>query len=451
MSFRERRVRVAFCATLAALPIVLYAFSTGPPTRKTGAPGDGLCTECHFGGTGSGRVEVAFPGGLTYTPGVAQRLTVTVTDAQASMFGFQLTARLASNPANGQAGSLAAIDNTTKVLCDDGSRPTAQGCPVGATVQFIEHTLAGSRSTFAFDWTPPAAGSGEVRIYVAGNGANGNGAPSGDTIYTANYTLTPAAVPTLPTISSGGVVNGASFAQPPSNGSGITDGSWISIFGTNLSATTRLWGAGDFQGDNLPTQLDGVSVTINARPAAVYFISPAQINVQVPADGALGNVQVQVTTAQGASTPATVAKQAFSPAFFMFDPENRKYVAAVHAPNLDGSVDRVGRPGLIPGVSTRPAKPGEVIEVYGTGWGATDPPVPTGVIFTSAARLANPVTFRIGGITLAPGDVQFAGMTGAGLYQFNLKIPDLPDGDAAILGEIGGVRSQDVAFITVQR
>jgi uncharacterized protein (TIGR03437 family) len=63
--------------------------------------------------------------------------------------------------------------------------------------------------------------------------------------------------------------------------------------------------------------------------------------------------------------------------------------------------------------------------------------------------LTNPITVRIGGV---PAEVQFAGLSGAGLYQLNVKIPDtLPDGDAAVVAETGGVRTQDNVFITVKR
>ena len=92
---------------------------------------------------------------------------------------------------------------------------------------------------------------------------------SGD-LYTAGfikglvYKISAAGTPGPPTISAGGVVNGASFIA------GIAPSTWISILGTNLSATTRPWSLADFVGDNLPTVLDGVSVKINGKPAYIY-------------------------------------------------------------------------------------------------------------------------------------------------------------------------------------
>ena len=56
------------------------------------------------------------------------------------------------------------------------------------------------------------------------------------------------------------------------------------------------WGGADFNGPNAPTSLDGVSVTVNNKPAFVYYISPGQININVPDDTATGEVAIQVTT-----------------------------------------------------------------------------------------------------------------------------------------------------------
>ena len=110
-----------------------------------------------------------------------------------------------------------------------------------------------------------------------------------------------------PSISSGGVVNGASFL------SGIAPGSWITIQGTNLSATNRTWTNSDFVGNNLPTQLDGVRVTVDGLPAYVYFVSPTQLNVLSPADTSQGTVPVQVSNGQGTSNLVSANLAAVSP------------------------------------------------------------------------------------------------------------------------------------------
>jgi hypothetical protein len=102
---------------------------------------------------------------------------VQVSDPQQRRWGFQLSARLKSDPANGQAGDFKPSDGFTQVICDSGA---LKPCCNDAMVQFIEHTLAGTRrgtpggATFEFDWTPPSTDSGNIVLYVAGNAANGD-------------------------------------------------------------------------------------------------------------------------------------------------------------------------------------------------------------------------------------------------------------------------------------
>jgi uncharacterized protein (TIGR03437 family) len=222
---------------------------------------------------------------------------------------------------------------------------------------------------------------------------------------------------------------------------GIASGSWVSIYGSGLSATTRSWQNADFQGSNLPVALDGVSVTINGKAAAVWFISPGQLNVQAPSDNATGPVAVQVTNASG-SAVGTAALQQYAPGFFTFP---GKYAAAVHA---DGAY--VAPVGFFGGaVASRPAQPGEVLLIFGSGFGPTAPAVPAGQVFQGAAALADPsqLHIRIGGI---PAIVQYAGMVAAGEYQFNVVVPALTDGDQQLTADIGGIAAQPGLSIPVR-
>jgi len=245
-------------------------------------------------------------------------------------------------------------------------------------------------------------------------------------------TLTVQGTQTAGTITSVG--NGGSF-QPA-----IASGAWISIFGTNLSQRTYTWQPSDFVKGALPTSLEGVSVTINGLPAYVEYISPTQINALAPDDATVGPVQVLVTTAQQASNTVTVQKGAFAPAMLTLD---GKYVAALHA---DYSL--VGAPNLLPGAVTTPAKPGETILLYGVGFGPTNPAQPSGQLVTTAAPLANAVQVTIGGQSAL---AVFSGLVQSGLYQFNVTVPNLPSGDAAVVATIGGVSSQTGVLVTVQQ
>jgi uncharacterized protein (TIGR03437 family) len=108
--------------------------------------------------------------------------------------------------------------------------------------------------------------------------------------------------------------------------------------------------------------------------------------------------------------------------------------------------------GTISGVSTLPAKPGDTIVLWGTGFGPTTPPVPQGVEVPSstAYNTANPVTITIGGTSAT---VFGAALTSgaAGLYQVAIQIPtSLSDGDYPLVASISGVQSPAGVLLTVQ-
>jgi endoglucanase len=224
-----------------------------------------------------------------------------------------------------------------------------------------------------------------------------------------------------------GVVNGASFLA------GTASAAWTTITGTNLSQTTRSWESSDFVGNQLPTELDGVAVSIDGIPAYVAYVSPSQINFLTPDDSRLGSVAVQVKNSVG-SASSTVQKEGFSPAFFTF-PNN--YVAAEHA---DGTL--LAPAGLFPGAVANPARPGEVVELYGTGFGPTNPPTPTGQLVSKPEPTENPITVSIGGVNC---QVTFAGLIAPGLYQVNATIPaDAPNGDAVLFATVQGQPTPNV-------
>jgi hypothetical protein len=166
---------------ILAIPLFVLAFPQ-PPAGNTGAPGDGSCNSCHSGSAGGGSASVTFPSGATYSPGVKQHLSVTVNDISHNAWSFQLTARLATNTSS-QAGSFTATDTANTIVVASG------------TIQDMETTASGiSQSTWSFDWTPPTTNVGNVNFYLIGLAAGGSGgATSGNGIYTATYSLTPAA------------------------------------------------------------------------------------------------------------------------------------------------------------------------------------------------------------------------------------------------------------------
>jgi uncharacterized protein (TIGR03437 family) len=241
------------------------------------------------------------------------------------------------------------------------------------------------------------------------------------------------------------VENAASYVA------GIEGGSWVSIIGTGLASSTRIWQASDFVGlgNGLPFSLDGVSVTIDGKSAAVYYVSPTQLNVQAPTDPFLGTVSVVVKNSSGTAN-GTATLQNYSPAFFpLTAPGNPTgppvYAAAVHTDGI--IVVPAGFYGA--GVTTRPATPGETIEIYGTGFGPTNPAVAAGQLVSGAPPLTDPtqLQIRIGGVLAT---VTYAGIVAVGEYQFNVLIPALPNGDQSIVATIGGLTSQTGISIPIK-
>jgi len=242
--------------------------------------------------------------------------------------------------------------------------------------------------------------------------------------------------PNLPTVNqSNGIVNGASFL------SGIAPNSWITLYGTNLSSLTDTW-ANAITGDDLPTSLDGVKVSVGGEPAYIAYVSPTQINALAPNIGP-GTVAVTVTNSNGTGSPISAAAQTVQPAFFQWG----NYAVATRQ-----DYSYAVKNGTF-STATTPAKPGDVIVLWGTGFGTTSPVAPVGVVTpsTTVYNTASPVTVTVGG---APATVYGAALTGgnAGLYQVAIQIPTaLANGDYPVIATISGVPSPATTLITVQQ
>jgi uncharacterized protein (TIGR03437 family) len=204
----------------------------------------------------------------------------------------------------------------------------------------------------------------------------------------------------------------------------IAPNTWVAIKGTNLAppGDSRIWQASDFVNGQMPTQLDGVSVTVNAKSAYIYYISPTQLNILTPPDPLSSPVQIQVSN--GSETPGafTVQQtQGSSPSFFVFN--GGPYVIGLHLNGTD-----IGPTSLYPGVTT-PVKPGETVVLFANGFGPTSAAVVSGSSVQSGTLPMMPV-ITIGGIAAT---VQFAGLIAPGLYQFNVVVPaSAPSGDNEI-------------------
>jgi uncharacterized protein (TIGR03437 family) len=227
----------------------------------------------------------------------------------------------------------------------------------------------------------------------------------------------------------------------------IAPNDWIEIKGSNLApaasgADGMVWSsAPDFAAGRMPTQLGGVSVTVNGNPAFVYYVSPSQINVLTPPDESVGPVQIVVKNGAASSAPFSANQRAASPSFARFS--GSKHIAATHA---DGSL--VGPATMTaPGYSFTPARPGETIVLYGFGFGMPVPRLVNGASTQSGVLPLSPMFF-VGGL---PAEVQFAGVVSPGLYQFNIVVPlNAAGGDNDVVAFYGTAATLGGAVIVVQ-
>ena len=218
------------------------------------------------------------------------------------------------------------------------------------------------------------------------------------------------------------------------------------IFGTNLSSVTDSWN-NSIVGGQLPTSLDGVTVTFGGYPAYLSYISPTQINLLTPNSG-LGAPLPTVSNNGSTSNTFPIQGQTlpYSPAFFLW-PNNQ--VIATH---VDYSY--AVAPGTFSGLTTVAAKPGEVIVLWGTGFGDTTPASQVGAVTPSDKVYATSIlpTVTINGVSatvyaaaLAPG--------AAGEYQVAIQVPSsLPNGTYPIIASMGIVdaaSSPNTVMLTV--
>jgi uncharacterized protein (TIGR03437 family) len=450
---------------LLIFPFLLFAERTMPSLHSTGVPVDGgqTCSACHnnLGAANSDLTGSLSVSVVDYTPGLQQMIHVKVQHPQATRYGFQMTIRAVTDETL-EAGTMAQslASDPVQVRCDDGSR-FGSASPCNGKREFAEHKDAPDRDPsggfdFVVAWTPPANELGDIRVYVTAVAADGDGTVLGDRVYSVVKTIAPVGGCTLtkrPTLQT--VTNGASFQQQ------LSANAMITIFGLGFQVPgrTRGVGLGDIDNNTFPTTLACVSILATGAglPTAGIFLPMAyvqvdQINAQAPVVPGTGPLNLTVVVNAGKpnelrSDIATVNFQTFAPSFFVYP--NSKSIAA----QAGGSNQSIANPSV---VSTgRPARPGEVITLYGTGFGATSPAVGTGQLASGAATLTTPITVTFGGTILPSQDVQYAGLSPGsinGLYQFNVVVPaSAPDGDVLVSIAIGAFQTQSGTTIPVKR
>ena len=257
--------------------------------------------------------------------------------------------------------------------------------------------------------------------------------------------LIPTVTTQLPAITAGGVVSASAFGEF----SAIAPGDWIEIYGTNLATGTTTWSGANFTLNTAPTSLNGTTVSIGNASAFVEYADPGHINVQVPSNVATGQQQLIVTTAAGSSAPYPVTVNATEPGLLApptFILSGTNYAAALFP---DG-VTYVLPPGAIAGIASRRAQPGDVITLYGVGFGPVSPSIPAGQIVQQVNALTTGMQVFFAGTA---GAMSYAGLSpgAVGLYQFNVTVPNVPANDATPLTfTLGGVPGTQKLFLAIQ-
>jgi uncharacterized protein (TIGR03437 family) len=403
---------IIYKVTPSGTVTTLYNFAITEPAQPIaaliqGMDGNYYGTTSMGGGYGQGSIFKITPSG-TFTNLYSFGLTPTLSD------GTTPSAALVQ-------GSDGNLYGTTEFGGTNGGDGTIFQITTSGALKTI-YTFTGSEGEYPTDLIQ----SGDGNLYgVATSG--------GSKLYGSIFKLALSGSTATPP-SFTGVTNGASFQT------GIAPNSWMTIFGTSLASVTDNWSNAIVNGA-LPTSLDGVKVTVGGQPAYISFVSPTQINALAPNLGA-GPASVAVTNAAGTSSAISTTVLSIEPAFFQW---GNYAVATTQTYSL------AVKDGTFAGLTTTPAKPGDVIILWGTGFGPTTPPAPVGVeVPTTSTYNTTPVTVTVGGVSatvygaaLAPGF--------AGLYQVAIQIPpSLTNGDYPLVATVSGAQSPATTLITVQ-
>jgi uncharacterized protein (TIGR03437 family) len=321
----NRTLKLTLLVTLAAGFIIgmnfggtdVHAFSGGPPASRTGAPAFGAsipaeqtCSSsgCHTGtnnvNDGNATFKITAP--ASYVPGQIYTLTVSLKKTTGAMptAGFQLTAL---DSAGASVGTLADV-NASVTFVTTGTVGTANRSYIEHQTSAYPTAVAGSgQADWQVKWTAPATRVGKITFFASGNAANGGGA-QGDFIYTTSTAITPDVV----------TANSASATATEIASNGIG-----SAYGIELATSTVVGADTDpnAAGVQLPTTLGGTTLSVRdsastTRQAPLFFVSPTQINYQVPNGTAAGAATVTIANGTGGTSTGSITVASVSPGVF---------------------------------------------------------------------------------------------------------------------------------------
>jgi uncharacterized protein (TIGR03437 family) len=375
----------------------------------------------------------------TSAAGSPYSATVTVTDSTGKTATMAYSVAIASTlsitgPATLPTGTLGAGYTSTTVTAAGGSGVytwSATGLPSGLSI---------GSTTGAITGTPSGGVAGTSNVTVTVTDSN-----SATATMTYTVKINPASgSPTITSVSAN--TEGQMLIAP---------NTWLSIYGTNFTTAGFVdnWtnSIKNSSTGALPTVLDNVSVMIGGQPAYVFYLSSTQIDVLTPNIG-FGPLAVTVTNATGTSNAVMITSQADVPGFFewpnamaMTPGDTSQQPVATHADYTIAAANGTFTTASVP------AKPGETIVLWGSGFGTTSPANPFGVaIPTAGGPFISTATVSVM-INNQPATVYqnmaFLTAGNAGLFQVGVTVPaGLADGTYPISVTVNGVTSPTLSL-----
>jgi uncharacterized protein (TIGR03437 family) len=446
----------SFSVTLPAQAIGKNTAVTlpGPITGGTGI---------YLGATGSVTCDLKYTAGTpssgAFTLTGSGNITVGQTTTAISLVNFSGTASV-TNTLSGAltaapVGSVAPFGNV--MVNFTGMKSVTSPGQIQGTLTFVFNANDSFNASFSFALVPMALSASLPSTITGGTGAFRGASGSLAATITlstdlSTFTLTGSGTITQPAVGTPIITSvKTAFGSPF-----IAQNTWLEIKGLNLAPTNTPAGgvywssAPEFALGRMPTQIGGVSVAVNGRPAYVWwFCSSAttaacesdQINVLSPLDSTLGPVQIVVTRQNVSSGPLMVNMQPLAPSFLLFDPVGHSF-----ATHTDFSL--LGPPGLIPGATTTPAHPQEVVIVWAVGFGLPS----TSLVDGSATQTGSLPVLPVCQIGSTPATVNNAVLVGPGLYALFVAVPGgTTSGDSVVSCTYRDSTTPAGNLITVQR
>ena len=378
--------------------------------------------------------SVFIPSGATFSTFLVTALSPGRASVSASAPGFETSTTVVevlSGPTEPNLSLFATAGNAQL-----GSPGSTLSQPLQVTVQDfnqipfaevpIEFTVAqGDASLMTASTSTDAQGNAAVTVLLgAESGSITVTATVPATSLSASFTVFSVGTALVP---EAGIVNGAGFGLEPAF---LSPGSIFSIFGTNLSASTAAASVLP-----LPTSLANTTVEIGGMQAPLYFVSPAQINAQIPFELNGPTASLTVHNGVSSSAPVSLSLGSARPGIFAWNSSGTGPGVITHA-----NSQLLVSPSL-------PATAGEFVQLFATGLGEVNPSVPSGQpappFILSNATAAVEVTMN--GV---PAELNFAGLVPGwvGLYQVKVLVPEGITGTVGVVLVVDGVASNTVTM-----